>query len=130
MPTRSRRRPVPLARTLSAVLILLALPVAARAPLPAERGFTVTATRYTFEPERFEATEGEHLRFAVTAADTDHGFEIKALDVEQLTPEDETTVVTIEPPPPGTYEIRCSEYCGRGHRRMKATLVVHPRPGS
>lgn len=130
MPTSLRRRPAVPLRVLAASIVLLALPAAARAPLPAEREFIVTATKYEFEPARFEATEGERLRFAVTATDTDHGFEIKALDVEQLTPEDETTVVTVAAPPAGTYEIRCSEYCGRGHRRMKATLVVHPRPGS
>ena len=27
----------------------------------------------------------------------------------------------------GTFEITCSEYCGSGHRNMKARLVVLPR---
>ena len=27
----------------------------------------------------------------------------------------------------GTFEISCSKYCGRGHGRMKASLIVTPR---
>jgi heme/copper-type cytochrome/quinol oxidase subunit 2 len=37
--------------------------------------------------------------------------------------------VTVELTPTeiGTFEISCSTYCGRGHGRMKASLIVTPR---
>ncbi len=113
------------------VLLLIAgLPDAARAPQPAVREFTVTAKKYAFEPAQFEVTEGDEVRFLVTATDTDHGFEIKGLDIEELVPEDETKTIAFTAPAAGTYTIRCSEWCGKGHKTMKATLLVHPRPGS
>ena len=39
------------------------------------------------------------------------------------------TTVPIELPPKeaGTFEIKCSEYCGRGHGRMRARADVTPR---
>lgn len=113
------------------VLLLFAgLSEAARAPQPAVREFAVTAKKYAFEPARFEVTEGDDVRFVVTSTDTDHGFEIKRLDIEELVPEDETKTIAFTAPAAGTYAIRCSEWCGKGHKTMKATLVVHPRPGS
>ncbi|HEX7086944.1 MAG TPA: cupredoxin domain-containing protein [Vicinamibacterales bacterium] len=113
------------------VLLLLAgLPEAARAPQPAVREFTVAAKKYAFEPAQFEVTEGDEVRFVVTSTDADHGFEIKRLDIEELVPEGRTKTIAFTAPAAGKYAIRCSEWCGKGHKTMKATLVVHPRSGS
>lgn len=110
-----------------AILILcLALPIA-RAQPGEVREFAVTAKKYAFEPSTFEVTEGDRVRLLVTATDTDHGIEIKKLDVDELTVEDETTTVEFVASKPGTFTIICAEYCGKGHKTMKATLVVRPR---
>jgi heme/copper-type cytochrome/quinol oxidase subunit 2 len=29
----------------------------------------------------------------------------------------------------GEFPIKCTEWCGRGHKRMRGVLVVHPRAG-
>jgi len=34
--------------------------------------------------------------------------------------------VELTPKEAGTFEITCSEYCGSGHGRMKAWLIVTP----
>jgi heme/copper-type cytochrome/quinol oxidase subunit 2 len=72
--------------------------------------------------------EGDQVTLAVTSADGTHGFEIKTLEVKKEVPRGGAVVtLSFTAPAPGTYEIKCSEYCGRGHTDMKAALVVSPR---
>ena len=91
------------------------------------REFAVTAHRYQFEPDRFEVDQGDHVRFVITATDTDHGFGIKKLHVDETIPQGETRVVELDADQAGTFEIRCTEYCGKGHKQMKAVLIVRVR---
>jgi len=95
---------------------------------PGDKRFEVTASKYKFEPEVLQVTEGDHVSIVVRSSDTTHGFAIKKLKVKTKVPKDGTPV-TLEfvAAEPGTYEISCSEYCGSGHRAMKAKLVVVPR---
>ena len=88
----------------------------------------VTAKRFAFLPDRVEVVEGDQVTLAVKSADGTHGIEIKKLKLKKEVPRGGTAVMlSFTAPAPGTYEITCSEYCGRGHDDMKATLVVKPR---
>lgn len=88
----------------------------------------VTAKRFVFVPDRIEVVEGDQVTLAVRSADGTHGIEIKKLNVRADIPRGGSVVaLAFTAPAPGTYEIVCSEYCGRGHKDMKATLVVTPR---
>jgi len=88
----------------------------------------VTAKRFAFQPDRLEVVEGDLITLAVKSADGTHGIEIKKLKLKKEIPRGGSAVMlTFTAPAPGTYEIACSEYCGRGHDDMKATLVVKPR---
>jgi cytochrome c oxidase subunit II len=92
------------------------------------REFEVTATKWAFSPERFEVFEGDVVRFIVRSGDSTHGFAIKRLKVKRKVPKDGSPVtIEVTPREPGQFEIACSEYCGRGHKKMKAVLVVRPR---
>ena len=63
----------------------------------------------------------------VVSADGTHGFQMKKLGLNAHIPAGGRTVtVTLTPREVGTFEINCSEYCGNGHRRMKAWLIVRP----
>ena len=93
-----------------------------------EREFEVTATKWAFEPERFEVFEGDQVRFVVRSGDSTHGFAIKRLKVKHKVPRDGGPVtIEVTPREAGEFEISCSEWCGTGHKRMKALLVVKPR---
>ena len=95
----------------------------------ADRQFEVTASRFKFEPETLEVAEGDRVVVTVRSADVEHGFAIKKLKVKANVPKGgEPVRVEFVADKPGTYEITCSEYCGKGHARMKAKLVVVPRP--
>lgn len=110
--------------------LLLALPlVVALVPeaVDSTRIIDVTVSRYAFSPDRIEVRVGERVRLNVVSADGTHGFQVKALGLNAGIPAGGRTVtVELTPKQVGTFEINCSEYCGRGHRRMKASLVVTP----
>jgi cytochrome c oxidase subunit II len=99
------------------------------APSPGQAvSFELTASRFAFQPDRLEVVEGDLVALAIKSADGTHGFEIKPLKIKREIPRGGSAVlVSFTAPAPGAYEIRCSEYCGRGHDRMAATLVVRPR---
>jgi cytochrome c oxidase subunit II len=111
--------------------LLLALPfVVALVPeaVDSTRTIDVTVSRYAFSPERIEVRVGERVRLNVVSVDGTHGFQVKALGLNTGIPAGGRSVtVELTPKEAGTFEINCSEYCGRGHGRMKALLIVTPR---
>jgi len=97
-------------------------------PPPAPRAFEMIASRFRFEPETLQVTEGERVRLTLRSSDTAHGFTIKKLNVRVAVPKTgEPVTVEFVADKPGTYEFKCSEYCGSGHGRMKGQIVVTPR---
>ena len=111
--------------------LLLALPfLVALVPdaLDATRTIDVTVSRHAFSPERIEIQVGERVRLNVVSVDGTHGFQVKALGLNVGIPAGGRSVtVELRPKEVGTFEITCSEYCGRGHGRRKASLIVTPR---
>ena len=91
----------------------------------------VVAKKFTFEPATIEVTAGEAVRLVIHSDDTTHGFAIKKLKVNVVVQKGGQPVTAeFTAPPPGRYEIACSEFCGLGHHGMKAALVsVAPPAG-
>ena len=89
------------------------------------RTVDVVLSRYAFAPERIEARAGEPLRLNVVSVDGTHGFQVKALGLNVRIPASGKTVtIEVTPREAGTFRIGCSEYCGSGHSRMQAWLIV------
>ena len=84
----------------------------------------IVASRFTFEPAIVQVVAGESVRIVVRSKDGTHGFSIPKLKIDLRVP-DSGDPVTAEftAPAAGAYEIACSEFCGRGHGQMKASLV-------
>lgn len=92
------------------------------------RVFEMTASRFKFEPATLQVTEGDRVRLTLRSVDTEHGFEIKKHDVKVAVPKTgEPVTVEFVAGKAGTYDFKCSEYCGSGHGRMKGKLVVAPK---
>ena len=109
--------------------LLLALPfVVALVPEAAHStmAIDVTLSRHAFSPDRVEVRLGERVRLNVTSVDGTHGFQVKALGLNAVIRDGKTVTVELTPREAGTFEITCSEYCGRDHRRMRARLIVTP----
>lgn len=91
------------------------------------REFEVVARRFTFEPAMLEVNVGDTVKITLTSADGTHGFAIEKLDVKQtIRRGGEATTVEFVADRAGRFDIKCSEYCGSGHNRMKGVLVVRP----
>jgi cytochrome c oxidase subunit 2 len=89
------------------------------------RTFEIVASRYTFDPARIEVGQGDHVRLALRSADTTHGLEIKGYGVKVVIPKGgEEVGVEFMAHRPGKFRMKCSEYCGSGHRRMQGWFVV------
>ena len=92
----------------------------------------ITASRYAFDPAMIQVTAGEPVRLVIRSTDQVHGFAIPKLQIDVHVPKGgEPVTVDFTAPPPGRYEIACSEFCGRGHGQMTAALIsIGPTPTS
>jgi cytochrome c oxidase subunit 2 len=115
----------------AAILIytgISAAPVPVRVSSAEPRVVEVVAKKFAFEPSRIEVSEGETVRLMVRSADGVHGVGIKKFKVSEEVPRGGTPVmIEFTATAVGEFEIICSEYCGKGHEEMAATLVVKAR---
>ena len=128
--TARTRRPRRRGRWTASLLAVAAASVGASAdvPPPPPRAVEMIASRFKFEPETLQVTEGDRVRLTLRSTDTEHGFSIKKLNLKVAVPKTgEPVTLEFVAERPGTYEFKCSEYCGSGHGRMKGQLVVTPR---
>ena len=128
--TAGTRRPRRRGLWMAALVALGAASVSASGDVPptASRAIEIIASRFQFEPAMLQVTEGERVRLTLRSTDTDHGFSIRKLNVKVAVPKTgEPVTVEFVADRAGTYEFKCSEYCGSGHGRMKGQLVVTPR---
>jgi cytochrome c oxidase subunit II len=125
MSVKRHRVPVALA------FCVLALSMLAWADAPADappRTIEVVASRFKFTPAVIEVTEGERVQLKVRSSDGTHGIGIKDFQVKAKLPKTgETVTVEFVASKAGRYVVKCSEYCGGGHSRMKSELIVHPK---
>lgn len=125
------------AAAIAGTLVLLGLgawadtPAFSRQDLAPVREFSITARRFVFEPATIEVAEGDRVRLVVRSDDGTHGFAIKKLKIETEVPRGgEPVTVEFVAARAGRFEVSCSEYCGKGHKGMKAWLVVQPSESS
>jgi cytochrome c oxidase subunit II len=97
---------------------------AAQEPAANVHEIKMTAKRYEFDPNVITVKKGEKVRLIITAIDHDHGFNLAAFDINQVLKKGDPTTIEFTADKTGTFEFKCSHYCGLGHRRMKGKLVV------
>jgi plastocyanin len=85
----------------------------------------IVASKFTFEPAAIEVPAGEPVRLVMRSKDTVHGFSVPTLRIDVQIPKSgsEPVIVEFVAPPPGRFEIACSEFCGIGHGHMRAALI-------
>ena len=85
----------------------------------------VVASKFMFEPAAIEVPAGEPVRLVMRSKDTVHGFSVPTLRIDVQIPKSgsEPVIVEFVAPPPGRFEIACSEFCGIGHGHMRAALI-------
>jgi len=120
-------------RLSTAVLFAGTTPVIGSVPVPAADSphiVEIVAKRFAFEPEQIDVAVGEPVRLVLRSADVTHGFEIDGYDVKVKIPKGgEPVRVDFVAERPGRFRVKCSEYCGSGHRRMRGEMVVRAAEG-
>jgi cytochrome c oxidase subunit 2 len=84
----------------------------------------VTLKKYEFNPGSIRVTKGEQVRLIMTAVDHDHGFKLDDFQINQKIRKGTTATVEFTADKTGTFQFRCSNVCGLGHRSMKGTLEI------
>jgi len=97
---------------------------AGQAPSSGYHEFTMTAKNYEFDPSVITVKKGEKVRLFITATDRDHGINIQGYDIDQVLKKGATATIEFTASKAGTFEFKCSVYCGMGHHKMKGKLVV------
>lgn len=84
----------------------------------------ITAKRYSFDPASVMLKKGVPVVLVLTSKDVTHGLQIKELGVDTKIPKGQTVEVPVTPQSVGTFQGKCSVFCGLGHGRMKMTVTV------
>jgi cytochrome c oxidase subunit 2 len=109
-----------------ATAIVTAAPGASSSPPAVDPAHEVqvVAKQFAFDPPIILVAAGERVRLVIRSADAVHGFAIPELKIDVQLPRGGAPVaVEFTAPRAGRYDIACSEFCGSGHGRMKATLI-------
>jgi len=91
---------------------------------------TVTAESWSFDISETKIEVGKPIRFSAKSKDTVHGFAIyhpngDVLFTMMLMPGmDKPTSLVHTFNEPGTYTVRCLEFCGLSHHEMRDEIVV------
>jgi len=84
----------------------------------------LTLRKYEFSPGLVRVRKGEQVRLIMAAVDHDHGFKLDDFQINQKIRKGTRAVVEFTADKAGTFQFRCSNVCGLGHRNMKGMLVV------
>jgi cytochrome c oxidase subunit 2 len=93
-------------------------------PMQGVHEIQVALRKYEFSPGTLHVRKGEQVKLVMAAVDHDHGFRLADFNINQKIPKGATVVVEFTADKAGTFQFRCSNVCGLGHRGMKGTLVV------
>ncbi len=72
----------------------------------------------------FHIPVGQTVRFDLLAQDVIHGFYVPDLRVHQDAVPGITSSVWVQATKTGSYELRCTQFCGTNHYQMKGQIIV------
>jgi len=109
----------------SAVTTAATAGVASVQDAPAVKEIAIKAEKYKFTPNKIEIPINSTVRFVITAADHDHGFEIEdvkdsCVKIEQ----GKTKTIEYKATKSGDFKFKCCNFCGMGHGGMKGSFTV------
>jgi cytochrome c oxidase subunit 2 len=81
---------------------------------------------WEINPARLEVPQGARVELVVTSTDIEHGIAVPGLGINEPVQPEHPAVVRFLAQPPGTYPMRCSVLCGRGHDKMTGAIVITP----
>ncbi len=106
--------------TMVAVLVcgtLLLAQTEKRSATPKE--VLITAKRYSFTPSEITLKKGEVVTLVFVSEDVTHGFFLPEWSLKAEIHKNHPVRLTFVPDKVGTFEARCSYFCGSGHGSMR-----------
>ena len=88
------------------------------------REIRVRAFQFSFDPKEIRVKEGERVRLIITSEDVPHGFSLPDFGINEYLAPGKETIVEFTANKKGTFEFRCSVFCGTGHSNMRGVLIV------
>lgn len=84
----------------------------------------VEAYKFGFNPDIIVVNAGDKVRLRLTSLDVAHGFKLEEIGINKRIEPGKDNIVEFYANDIGTYEFRCSVFCGPGHMKMKGWLIV------
>lgn len=111
-------------RFILATYLAFLMSLAVTGQTQAPQRIDIVAKKYAFEPETISLKKGVPVILVFRSADVTHGIKVKELGVSAEIPKGQSVEVPLTPQVAGTFEGKCSHFCGIGHGRMKITFHV------
>ncbi|WP_372713090.1 cupredoxin domain-containing protein [Ilyobacter sp.] len=88
------------------------------------RTIDVEAYKFGFNPDILVVNSGEKIRVRLTSLDVAHGFKLEGFGINERIEPGKESIVEFYATEAGTYEFKCSVFCGSGHLKMRGWLIV------
>ena len=97
---------------------------------PPDTVIKVVMKKWAIEPSRITVRQGARVELVVSTADVEHGLGVRGLAINEPVQPGKPAVIRFLAQTPGTYPMRCSILCGKGHKDMLGEIVIEARLGS
>ncbi len=91
----------------------------------------MTAVRSSFEPNKIEVNQGDHVTIHVTnieqTTDELHGFGLTDYNINIVIDPGETKTIEFVADKPGVFAYYCTNFCSALHQEMQGYLLVKPK---
>ena len=91
---------------------------------PPDQRVHVLMKNWEIVPETIVIARNAKVELTIESADVQHVFAVDGLDIDESVRRGKPAVVRLIAGQAGTYVMRCSILCGRGHDQMKGKIVV------
>jgi cytochrome c oxidase subunit II len=96
----------------------------AEQPAASTRTIAITARRFSYMPSEVTLKKGETVTLVFHTEDVTHGFILPEWKLRAEIHKNHPVKITVQPDSVGTFEARCSYFCGVGHGSMRLFFHV------
>jgi heme/copper-type cytochrome/quinol oxidase subunit 2 len=105
-------------------LVVVFVPIPARATPPADRTVRIDASRYAYDPAVITVNPGDHVTFELVATDVVHGLSIDGYNLAITADPGQTASLRFVADRQGSFRFHCTVTCGNLHPFMTGKLEV------
>jgi plastocyanin len=92
-----------------------------------QRAFTLTASKYHFDPPRLEVDQNDLVKITLKSADIAHSFTVDGYRIAKRAGPGQTVTFEFRADQPGTFRFYCNLKQDERCKEMQGELVVHPK---